>query len=224
LLWATGDEMLLAGMRRGDEAAFVEVVKRYHPALARLARVYISDPHVAEEVVQETWLAVLQGIRNFEGRSSFKTWLFRILTNRAKTRSQREARSVPFSALEGEELDEPTVDPNRFRPPDSPKWPGGWTVPPQRWSELPEEHALSSEIGAQIKAAIAGLPPSQREVIILRDVEGWDANEICNVLGITETNQRVILHRARAKVRGALEEYFQDHGAGRGKEGPRDGA
>jgi RNA polymerase sigma-70 factor, ECF subfamily len=225
LLRAHGDETLVAAMRRGDEAAFVEVVERYHPALARLARVYVSDHSVAEEVVQETWLAVLRGIRNFEGRSSFKTWLFRILINRAKTGSQREARSVSFSALDGEEPDEPTVDPDRFLPADHPQWPGGWATPPQHWSEQPEERALSREIGAQINAAIDGLPPGQREVITLRDVEGWGADEICNVLGITETNQRVLLHRARAKVRGALENYFLDLGTGDGqvKVGPRDG-
>jgi RNA polymerase sigma-70 factor (ECF subfamily) len=165
---------------------------------------------VAEEVVQETWLAVLQGIDRFEGRSSLKTWLFRILTNRAKTRGEREGRTVPFSALadaaevEGEE---PAVDPDRFYGSEHPNA-GLWVDVPQRWADTPERRLLSGEVQELVADAIAALPPSQRAVISLRDVEGWSSEEVCNVLELSETNQRVLLHRARTKVRRALETYL----------------
>ena len=175
--------------------------------MLRIALLYVSSPSVAEEVVQETWLAVLTGLERFEGRSSLKTWLFRILTNKAKTRGQRERRTLPFSALaaDGDEGDT-AVDVDRFFGPDS-RNAGHWAVPPRG---VPEERLLAAEARARIEAAIAALPPNQRAVITLRDVEGLSAEEACNVLGLSETNQRVLLHRARSKVRAAFERYLEE--------------
>jgi RNA polymerase sigma-70 factor (ECF subfamily) len=210
---APADEaQLVEALRRGDEATFVALLERYHGALVRLATVYVGDRVVAEEVAQETWLGVLQGLDRFEARSSLKTWIFHILTNRAKTRAQREGRSVPFSALWDPDTApaEPAVEPERFLPADHPRWPRHWASRPQSWDDLPEERLLSRETGARLQEAIAALPPSQREVLTLRDVEGWTAGEVCNTLGISETNQRVLLHRARSKVRRALERYLSE--------------
>lgn len=210
---AVADEVaLIEALRRRDEAAFVELVDRYHASLVRLAQLYVADRAAAEEVVQDTWLGVLQGIDRFEGRSSFKTWLFRILTNKAKTRGVREARSVPFSTLfQAEtEADEPAVEPDRFLPPEH-QWAGSWAADPGNWTAQPETRLLSRETLARIRSAIDALPLAQREVITLRDVEGWSSDEVRNALQITETNQRVLLHRARAKVRAALADYLADH-------------
>jgi RNA polymerase sigma-70 factor, ECF subfamily len=194
------DARLLQALRAGDESAFTVLVDEYGPSLLRVAQLYVSTRAVAEEVVQETWLAVLTGIERFEGRSSLKTWLFRILTNKAKTRGQRERRTVPVSALaaDGDE-DQTAVDIDRFARG------GEWSLPPRG---VPEERLLAGEARETVKTAIAALPPNQRAVITLRDVEGLSAEEACNVLGISETNQRVLLHRARAKVRAAFEEYL----------------
>ncbi|SRR6266508_836351 len=197
---------LVEALRAGDEAAFMTLVDRYGPSMLRLAMVYVRNRSVAEEVVQETWLGVLRGIDRFEGRSSLKTWIFRILTNTAKTRGQRESRSVPFGSF-GDE-DEPAVDPDRFLPPDHPRWPGHWSSPPSGWSGVPEERLVGKETLGVIAQAVEALPPAQREVITLRDLDGWTSDETCNALGLTETNQRVLLHRARSKVRRALEEYL----------------
>lgn len=207
------DELrLVEALRRGDEAAFATLIEHYHTPLLRLATIYVSSRAVAEEVVQETWLGVLQGLARFEGRSSLKTWIFRILTNRAKTRGEREGRSIPFAALEGLDAEpgEPAVDPARFLPPDHERWPGHWVSFPQSWDDVPERRLLSQETRAQIATAIEALPPHQRTVISLRDVEGWSADEVCSVLSISESNQRVLLHRARSKVRQALERYLSD--------------
>jgi len=197
---------LVAALRAGDEAAFASLVDRYHASLVRLARMYVRDPAVAEEVAQETWLGVLAGIDRFEGRSSLKTWLFRILTNRAKTRGERERRSVPFSSVTPDS-DEPAVDPERFQG-DAERYPGGWKESPQPWEGDPEERLLAGEVRALILDAIEQLPPNQRAVITLRDIEGFSSNETRNVLDVSETNQRVLLHRARSKVRRALEQYL----------------
>ena len=208
---ATADDLrLIEALRRRDEAAFASLVDRYHTSLLRLAQMYVPDRAVAEDVVQDTWIGVLKGLDRFEGRSSLKTWIFRILTNTAKTRGRRESRSIPFSALWAPDSDpaEPAVDPNRFLPPDHARWPGHWASFPNSWDDIPEDRFLSRETLAQIQQAIDVLPPSQREVITLRDVEGWSSDEVCNALGISETNQRVLLHRARSKVRRALEKYF----------------
>jgi RNA polymerase sigma-70 factor (ECF subfamily) len=203
------DVRLVERLRKGDETAFVSLIDRYHTAMLRLAMVYVPMRSIAEEVVQEAWLGILRGLERFEGRSSLKTWMFRILTNCAKTRAQREGRSIPFSSLPPLDIDmhEPTVDPGRFRGPDQ-QWPGGWVSFPMSWDDLPENRLLSQETRACIQRAVDALPPNQREVITLRDIEGWTAAEVCSFLGISEANQRVLLHRARARVRRALEQYF----------------
>jgi RNA polymerase sigma-70 factor (ECF subfamily) len=205
------DRSLLEALRNRDESAFTALVQRYHSPLLRLAMLYVPSRAVAEEVVQETWLGVLQGIDRFEGRSSLKTWLFSILTNRARTRGVREGRSVPFSALWNPENDswEGAVEPERFLDAGHPQWPGHWSSPPESWSRTPEENLLSKETRSNLERAIAALPPAQREVITLRDIEQWSSEEVCNALGLSETNQRVLLHRARSRVRRALEEYYR---------------
>jgi RNA polymerase sigma-70 factor (ECF subfamily) len=209
-LTGNDDAALVAALQRGDSDAFETLIDRYHAAMVRVAGLYVRDRQVAQEVVQETWLAVVEGIERFEGRSSLKTWLFRILTNRAKTRAVREGRSLPFSAVAGpDSADEPAVDPDRFLDPNDPQAPGAWASPPRGWETLPEERLLSRETLQRIAGAIEGLPAAQREVIRLRDVEGWDAEEVAAALDITDGNQRVLLHRARSKVRQALEDYLE---------------
>jgi RNA polymerase sigma-70 factor (ECF subfamily) len=188
---------LVEALRAGDERVFEELVRMYQGTLLRVAQMYVSSRSVAEEVVQETWLAVLNGIDRFEGRSSLKTWIFRILANRAKTRAQREGRTIPFSALGDSE---PTVDPDRFDR-------GQWAALPTDW---PEDRLLAEETLHVAEQAIETLPATQRAVITLRDVQGWSAEEVRNALELSETNQRVLLHRARSKVRGALEEYLTE--------------
>jgi RNA polymerase sigma-70 factor, ECF subfamily len=207
----TNDAALVQRLRDGDEAAFMMVVEMYQSAMIRLALMYVHDQASAEEVVQETWVAVLNGLHRFEGRSSLKTWIFSILMNRARTRASREGRTIPMSALgdEDDEPFEPAVAPERFRPPDDPRYPGHWTVFPSDWSEVPEQRMLSLEVQTVIRDAINALPPNQREVITLRDVNGMSASEACNILEVSESNQRVLLHRARAKVQRALEHYFK---------------
>jgi RNA polymerase sigma-70 factor (ECF subfamily) len=198
---------LCAALRRGDEAAFTQLVSQYHAPLRRLALSYVRTGAVADEVVQETWLGVIRGLDSFEGRSSLKTWIFRILANTAKTRAERESRTVPLSAIApGDDEDELAVDPSRFLDQQQARWPGHWASPPARWDELPEEHLVGQETLDVLASAIEALPPVQRQVIVLRDVEGWDAHEVCELLNLSETNQRVLLHRARSKVRQALED------------------
>jgi len=199
---------LVAALRRRDERAFLALVTRYNPALLRLAQVYCGSRAVAEEVVQETWLGVLQGIDRFEQRSSFRTWLYRILVNRAKTHGVREGRQVPFSAPEGDAA-ERAVPAERFRPATDPVAPGHWAVPPRAWGGSPAGQLETKETLAVIMKAIAALPPGQRDVITLRDVEGLSGAEVCNILGLSDTNQRVLLHRARSRVRAALEHYLE---------------
>jgi len=206
---AAEEKSLIAALRRGDEAAFEALVDAYGPAMLRVARSFVRSAAVAEEVVQEAWLGVLRGLDRFEERSSLKTWIFRILTNVAKTRGEREGRSTPFSALTPEGTEEAAVDPDRFFPPGHSSA-GAWASPPHPWEDVPEERLLSNETVAALDRAIEALPGSQQTVITLRDVEGWSAEEVCNVLGITETNQRVLLHRARSRVRRALEQYFDE--------------
>jgi RNA polymerase sigma-70 factor (ECF subfamily) len=207
------EQALVELLRQGDEAAFVQLVDTYGAAMLRVASLYVGARAVAEEVVQETWLAVVEGIDRFEQRASLKTWLFRILTNRAKTRGAREGRTVPFSAL-AEAGEEPSVDPDRFFE-HAHRFAGHWTAYPQRWETLPEQRLLGSETRAWVSAAIEALPPMQAAVITMRDVEGWTSEEVCNALELSETNQRVLLHRARSKVRQALENYLADEsGAG----------
>ena len=208
-LQAPEDARIVDALRAGDEAAFTMLVQDWSPAMLRVARIYVPTRAIAEEVVQDTWIAVLRGIDRFEGRSSLRTWVFRILTNTSKTRGERERRTVPLSALDDPvRVPEPAVSPDRFLDADHPNFPGHWASPPASWSDQPEEKLLGAETRAVIDAAIARLPPAQRAVISLRDVQGWDSEDVGNVLGVSETNQRVLLHRARAKVRQALEEYL----------------
>jgi RNA polymerase sigma-70 factor (ECF subfamily) len=202
---------LVEALRRGDEAAFAALVRRHNPSLLRLATAYVGDRAVAEEVVQDTWQALVEGLERFQGRSTLKTWLFHVLANRARTRWARERRTVPFAALAGAEAeaDEPSVDPDRFFGPDGPGAAGHWSSPPRSWEGAPEERLLAGEARAQLAEAIASLPATQRVVITLRDVEGWSSEEVRNMLDISETNVRVMLHRARSKVRRALERHFE---------------
>jgi len=201
---------LLERLRQGDEAAFASLVDRHHGALLRLAMAYVSDRSIAEEVVQETWMGVLEGVDRFEGRSSLKTWIFRILTNKAKTRGVRESRHVSFSPLAAsqENPEEPAVDPTRFQT--TGHWAGYWVSYPQPWDEnTPEKLLLSQEGTTFLEQAIEALPGKLRQIIVMRDVEGLSSDEACNILGISETNQRVLLHRARSRVRKALEKYLE---------------
>jgi RNA polymerase sigma-70 factor (ECF subfamily) len=192
-------------LRDGDEQAFAELIDRYHRPMLRLAQVFVPNRAIAEEVVQETWLGVISGLAGFEGHSTLKTWIFRILTNRAKTRGVREKRTVPFSDLgEDDGPNEATVDVARFKPN------GMWGVPPRRWEDdTPDRLAMNRQAISELENAIAALPANQRVVLTLRDVEGLDSAEVCNVLGISETNQRVLLHRARSRMRAMLEAFIE---------------
>jgi RNA polymerase sigma-70 factor (ECF subfamily) len=199
---ASEEIALVAALRAGDERAFVQLIDLYGAGMRRFALSIVRNAAVADEVVQEAWLGVLRGLERFEGRATLKTWIFRIVANTAKTRAERESRSVPFSTFADEAAeDEPSVDPSRFR---NPRFPGGWTTFPEPW-----DHLEAHETRAVIAAAIERLPPAQRQVISLRDVEGWSAEEVCNVLELSESNQRVLLHRARSKVRAELEQHLQ---------------
>jgi RNA polymerase sigma-70 factor (ECF subfamily) len=197
------DQELVRRLLAGDEAAFSELVRTYHGAIVRLARPFVADAATAEEVAQDTWVGVLKGLERFEGRSSLKTWIFRILVNRAKTRGVRDKRMVPMAFDDSEQSLEPAVDPNRFDER------GSWTAPPHGWAlSDPEEIVLQDETRRCIDGAIATLPSNQRSVITLRDIQGMESEDVCNVLEISQTNQRVLLHRARSKVRLALEKHF----------------
>ena len=207
-LVADGDDSrLVARLRDGDEEAFAALVERHGAAMLRVARLYVRDREVAQEVVQETWLGVLNGIDSFEGRSSLKTWIFRILANRAKTRAEREGRVVPLSAVLATDAasGEPSLEPERFFGLDHPKWPFHWAAPPRDW---PQERVLERETLDLVRSAIETLPETQRTVIRLRDVEGWTAEEVAEALDISDGNQRVLLHRARSKVRAVLESHL----------------
>jgi RNA polymerase sigma-70 factor (ECF subfamily) len=189
------DAALLAALKDGDETVFVALVETWGPAMLALAAAHVASTALAEEVVQEAWLGILRGLDRFEGRSALKTWAFSIVANIAKTRGVRESRSEPFS---------PAVDPDRFQTADGP-YPGHWQTPPEPW---PDQRLEQAETRDAALAAIAALPARQREVITLRDVEGFSSEETCNALGLSETNQRVLLHRARSKVRAALENHL----------------
>ncbi len=204
-----GDAATIRALKAGDERAFCVLVEAHGALLLRVAMTYVPSRAVAEEVVQETWLGVLKGLDRFEGRASLKTWIFSIAANIARTRAVRERRSLPFSALAGAEAsdDEPAVDADRFLPADHPQWPGHWASAPTAW-ESPEERLLAAETRDVLLAAIAQLPPAQRLVVTLRDIHGWSAEEACEALGVREGNQRVLLHRARSKVRAALERHL----------------
>jgi RNA polymerase sigma-70 factor, ECF subfamily len=203
------DRQLLTALRRGDESAFASLLETYHSSLVHVVMTYVRNRAVAEEVVQETWLGVLRGIERFEGRSSLKTWIFRIAANIAKTRAEREGRTVPFSALRAnEDANEPAVAAERFLDASHERFAGHWAAPPTRWDTIPEERLQSKETLERIRDAIETLPPAQRAVITLRDIEQWSSDEVCALLDVSEVNQRVLLHRARAKVRAALEQHL----------------
>lgn len=205
------EQKVIEALRLGDEAAFIQLVDQYHASFLRIAMLYVHDRALAEEVAQETWIGVLKGIKRFNGQSSLKTWIFKILNNIARTRWKRENRSIPFSALEGNNADGggSSVDSERFLPHDHPRWPGHWADPPKAWNIAPEDHLLAQEIRTCIQRSIGALPPNQRMVITLRDIEGWTSQDVCNAFQLSETNQRVLLHRARSRVRQALEKYFK---------------
>ena len=199
------DGVLVPALCLGDAAAFEWMVDRYHGSLRRLALNYVATGAIADEVVQETWLALIQGIDRFERRSTLKTWLYRVLMNKARTRGVREQRTRPFSSLDGDDLTLSGFDPDRFRPADDPEWPGHWAAPPTPWQEQPDRRLDAIDTLDRVREAVADLPPNQRQVLALRDIDGWTSEEVCNVLGLSQTNQRVLLHRARAKVRLALD-------------------
>jgi RNA polymerase sigma-70 factor (ECF subfamily) len=207
---SSADLAQVEALRRGDEAAFTALVQQYHPSLVRVAALYVANHQVAQEVAQDTWLGVLRGIDRFQGHCSLRTWIFRILVNRARTRATREWRSIPFTACVGAEDDGATgqsVDPDRFFPADHATHAGRWASPVQSWDEIPELQVLSDELRELVTAAIDQLPATQKTVISLRDIEGWSASEVCTLLGLSEANQRVLLHRARSRVRRELEAY-----------------
>jgi RNA polymerase sigma-70 factor (ECF subfamily) len=192
------DGELLLRLRSGDERAFVSLVERYHQPMLHLAASFVPSRAVAEEVVQDTWLALLRGLEGFEGRSSLKTWLFRILVNRARTTGAREQRSVPVADPE------PVVDPTRF------DGSGGWADPPEHWIEVAEGRLQAGKLAYRIRAWIDELPARQREVVLLRDVEGMSSEEVCTVLALSEGNQRVLLHRGRSRLRQLFEDEFRE--------------
>ena len=201
------DASLMTALRGGDEDAFTQLVARYHGSLKRLARSFGAADAVAEEIVQETWLGALEGLDGFEERSSLKTWLFGILKNQARRRAERERRTVPFSSLAGAaEDDGPVVDALRFQGQDG-CWPDHWALPPRPWEDA-ERRLAAMEVRGLLRAAIADLPPRQRAVVALRDVEGLSSDEVCELLELSEGNQRVLLHRGRAALRNDLEGYI----------------
>ena len=203
---AAEETELLARLRAGDERAFEALVERHYPTMLAVARHYVKTRAIAEEVVQETWLGVLKGIDRFEGRSSLRTWILRILVNTAKTRGAREARIVPFASL-APEGDQAAVEPERFRSADDP-FPGHWRAYPGNWQQLPDDALADRETLDVVLATIHQLPPPQRIVITMRDIQGCDSEEVCEALDVSEGNQRVLLHRARSKVRSALERHL----------------
>jgi RNA polymerase sigma-70 factor (ECF subfamily) len=197
------DDALVQALRSGDERVFGELVEGWGSIMLRLALAHVDTRAIAEEVVQEAWLTLLRSLDRFEGRSTLRTWVLGIVVNLARSRARAERRSVPLPAESGD----CTVDPGRFLPGDHPRWPRHWAVKPVPW-RTPEEDLLAGETRTVILEAIDALPAAQREVLVLRDIEGLGATDVCNVLALSATNQRVLLHRARSRVRHALERYF----------------
>ena len=199
------DTELVLALRAGDERAFLGLVESLHGGMVRFARGFVSTESAAEDVVQDTWAAVLQNIARFEGRSALRSWIFGILANLARTRAARDGRSVPLSALAPVDAD-PAVDPSEFLPDSHPRWGGHWAKWPEPW---PEQQLLSREAVEHVRCAIERLPAGQRAVIELRDVEGWSSEEVCEALGLSEVNQRVLLHRARSRVRREVARHIE---------------
>jgi RNA polymerase sigma-70 factor (ECF subfamily) len=202
----SSDEQVVAALRAGDEGTFRDLFERNYPSMKRFARSYVASDAVAEEIVQETWMAVVTGIERFEGRSTLSTWIFSILTNQAKTHTTRERRSLPFSSIAPTGVDEPAVDPDRFQS-DEDAWPGHWATPPRPWQK-PDRRLLSLEARELLKEALTELPERQRLIVVLRDVEGFSADEVCDLLKLSPENQRVLLHRGRSQLRAELEKHF----------------
>ena len=195
------EQSLVARLRAGDESAFEDLVRRYHSSMVRFAETFVPSRAVAEEVAQEAWLGVIKGIDRFEERSSLSTWIFRIVANIARTRGERERRTVSLA----DELDDdsPSVAPGRFS---GAPGRGAWAHPPARWSDLPDERVLSRSTFERVAVVAGRLPETQRRVFVLRDIEGWSSAEVCDLLQLSEVNQRVLLHRARSRLRAALED------------------
>jgi RNA polymerase sigma-70 factor (ECF subfamily) len=213
VLFYGADSNEVDDMRRGSEAAFRTLVGRHHDTLLRVARTWVRDASLAEEVVQQTWIEVLEGHGVFEGLSSVRTWLCGICINLARARLRSEGRTVPMSSLAPEgDSEEMAVDPSRFLGPDS-HWAGHWLSAPRPWSQSPEEAAQDRELGARLSDAIDRLPPAQRMVVTLRDVEGLSGAEVSELMGLSEGHQRVLLHRGRSRLRGMLDELYESRGA-----------
>jgi len=208
---STDDAWLVKALRRGDEAAFVSLLDHYYPSMMRVAMIYVPNWAVAEEIVQHTWMSVVQSLHRFEERSSLKTWIFSILIKLAQKHGQRERRSVPFSSLSdfAAEDTEPAEDAEQFLPAHH-QWAGGWASFPRSWEHIPEDRLLAQETRVYVRKAIDALPQRQREVIVLCDIEGWTSDEVCHLLGLTKVNQRVLLSRARSRVRQVLDRYFTE--------------
>src|SRR3712207_561609 len=205
---------LLSALRAGDQAAFTDLVRRLHPGMVRVASSYVASRAVAEEVVQDTWLAVLESLDRFEGRSTLKTWIFRILVNQAKSRGVREHRTMPFSSLNVRSESEGTALPAECFLEDGHRWAGHWAGSVTAW-QIPEDSVVEAELGALIRRTIDGLPPAQGAVVALRDGQGLSAQEVCDLLGLSAANQRVLLHRGRARVRAAIGGYIERDEDGR---------
>jgi RNA polymerase sigma-70 factor, ECF subfamily len=211
---ATGSrsgQQTVAALRAGDERTFRELFARTYPMMKRIARGYVASEAVAEEIVQETWIAIVTGIDRFESRSALGTWIFSILTNQAKAHCKRERRTQPFSAVLRDDGEESAVDPDRFQGDDE-AWPGHWATPPRPW-EKPERRLLALEAREQLKRALAQLPERQRVIVGLRDIDGRSAEEVCELLDLSQENQRVLLHRGRSRLRAGLEQYVDNAGA-----------
>lgn len=202
------ESQTVRALRAGDESAFNALINRHGPSMIRVACLYVGSRAIAEEVVQETWIDMIGGLESFEERSSLRTWIFVILINNARKRAEREARSIPVSHLE-QELGEPAPEDGLFFSPDHPRWPGAWTTAVRRWDALPHETLITRETFDVVLRAAEDLPPLQRTVLTLRDVEGLAPADVCSMLEISEGNQRVLLHRARGRVRIALERYLE---------------
>lgn len=196
------DAALVSALQHGDEQVFTGLVARWSGTMLRIALAHVSQRAIAEEIVQEAWLTMLRTLDRFEQRSALRTWVIGIVVNIARSRARIERRSIPLP-------DEAncSVEPSRFLPSDHPRWPHHWAVEPAAW-RTPEDDLLAHEVRALVIEAVDTLPPAQREVLVLRDLEGLTAAETCNALGLTDTNQRVLLHRARSRVRAALERYM----------------
>ena len=206
---------LVERLRRRDVDAFADIVDSWSPGMIRMARSFVSTDASAQEVVQDTWVAVIRGLDRFESRSSLRTWVLAILRNLARTRGVREARTVPWSTLEDRDDSHVTVDPRRFRGPED-RWPRHWTPAgsPQPWAPSPEDASIAGEVRAELGQALVTLPDRQRTVVTLRDVHGWSADEVCSALGVSVGNQRVLLHRGRSALRRRLEDRYREGGSG----------